>query len=274
MLELPECAALARQINETLAGKVIKDVKAASSPHKFAWYSGDTESYGALLSGKKITGAAPVGGIVEIFAEDCRIALFDGILARYFAPGKQLPPKHQLLLTFDDASSLVCSVQMYGGMPAFIDGKYDNPYYLGAKAKPSPLSAAFDKAYFLSLFREDSGKLSAKAFLATGQRIPGLGNGVLQDILFRAKIHPKKKMSALSPEEIDTLFESVKTTLSEMAGRGGRDTETDLFGKPGGYATVLSKKTAGLPCPVCGASIVKEAYLGGSVYYCPECQKL
>jgi formamidopyrimidine-DNA glycosylase len=43
--------------------------------------------------------------------------------------------------------------------------------------------------------------LSAKAFLATEQRIPGLGNGVLQDILFTAGIHPKRKMAAISEEE-------------------------------------------------------------------------
>jgi formamidopyrimidine-DNA glycosylase len=27
-------------------------------------------------------------------------------------------------------------------------------------------------------------------------------------------------------------------------------------------------------CPKCGGTIVKEAYLGGAVYYCPVCQKL
>jgi hypothetical protein len=31
-------------------------------------------------------------------------------------------------------------------------------------------------------------KLSLKALLATEQRIPGLGNGVLQDILFKARM--------------------------------------------------------------------------------------
>jgi len=27
-------------------------------------------------------------------------------------------------------------------------------------------------------------------------------------------------------------------------------------------------------CPACGGKIVREAYLGGNIYYCPECQKL
>ena len=58
-----------------------------------------------------------------------------------------------------------------------------------------------------------------------------------------------------------------------MVERGGRDTERDLFGKTGGYQTQMSKNTVGKPCLRCGETIVKEAYMGGSVYYCPHCQK-
>jgi len=40
MIEIPEADALARQLNETVTGKTITRVKAAHSPHKFAWYQG------------------------------------------------------------------------------------------------------------------------------------------------------------------------------------------------------------------------------------------
>ena len=101
---------------------------------------------------------------------------------------------------------LVCSVQMYGGIWAFQAGENDNPYYLTAKEKPSPLGDVFDQDYFHSLLTEQTGRLSAKAFLATEQRIPGLGNGVLQDILFNAHVHPKRKLSTLKESELDDLF--------------------------------------------------------------------
>ena len=57
-----------------------------------------------------------------------------------------------------------------------------------------------------------------------------------------------------------------------MTELGGRDTEKDLFGAFGGYKTRMSKNTVGLPCLKCGEAIVKEHYLGGSVYFCPSCQ--
>ena len=146
--------------------------------------------------------------------------------------------------------------------------------YYRARERPSPLSDQFDRAYFATLFGDETAKLSAKAFLATEQRIPGLGNGVLQDILWTARIHPRRKMAELSAEEIDGMFNAVVSVLRKMTAQGGRDTERDLFGYPGGYRTVLSRNTVGKPCPACGAMVKKEAYLGGSIYYCPGCQSM
>jgi endogenous inhibitor of DNA gyrase (YacG/DUF329 family) len=59
-----------------------------------------------------------------------------------------------------------------------------------------------------------------------------------------------------------------------MTAQGGRDTEPDLFGQPGGYVSRCSKNTAGQPCGRCGDRIVKESYMGGSIYYCPTCQTM
>ena len=274
MIELPEAVVLAKQLTDTFAGKTIRNVIAVHTTHKLTWYFGDPQEYGALLTGKVVDGATSYGGQVEIAAGDARVTFSDGVNLRYFAQGEKPPDKHQLLLELDDGSFLVGSVQMYGGLSAFREGENDNKYYLVAKEKPSPLTAGFNEAYFESLFCADTDKLSLKAFLATEQRIPGIGNGVLQDILFNARMHPKKKVASISVAERTALLDSIGGTLSEMVAAGGRDTDNDLFGRPGGYSTKLSKNTAGQPCPVCGGSIQKEAYMGGSVYYCPKCQVL
>jgi len=272
MIELPESRALAQQINEAVRGKKIQNVTANKSPHKFAWFTGDPQSYHSLLAGKTIHSAAAYGGMVEIQAEDIRLIFCDGTNIRYYYPGEELPQKHQLHVEFEDFSSLVCSVQMYGAMLALGEGQTEG-YNECARSKPNPLSDEFDQRYFQSLFTQEAGKLSAKAFLATKQRIPGLGNGVLQDILFNARINPKSKMSALSDDDLTSMYSSVKNTLFEMTINGGRDTEKDLFGCSGGYKSILCAKTYDKPCPECGSAIIREAYLGGNIYFCPECQK-
>lgn len=273
MLEIPESYTIAKQMNETIQGKIISFVKANQSPHSFAWYFGKPEDYDELLAGKTVGESFARSGMLEITAEDCRIVLGDGATPRYYDDLKKVPKKHQLYVEFDDGTALVCTIQMYGGIWAYREGEFQNPYYLGAKEKPSPLTDEFDNTYFLSMYNEKTMKLSAKAFLATEQRIPGLGNGVLQDILYEAGIHPKRKMNTLSAEENRKLFETVKTVLMEMTKAGGRDTEKDLFGNPGGYITYLSKKTAFTPCTRCGYELHKENYMGGTIYYCEKCQK-
>jgi len=274
MIEIPEAVDLSRQLNETIKGRKIAEVIAADSPHKFAWFFGEPSVYGALLRGRIIGKTTAYGGRVEIEAEGAVLHFGDGVILRYYEAGEKLPAKHQLLIAFDDDTALVGTVAMYGGLWAFPAGAMDdNFYYTAAKNAVPPLSEAFDYAYFQTLFDEKSLKMSAKAFLATQQRIPGLGNGVLQDILLNAKIHPRKKMNTLSDEQRRGVFDSVKSTLAAMADGGGRDTERDLFGNQGGYKTKLSKHNSVLLCPDCGGTVTKEAYLGGSVYFCENCQE-
>jgi formamidopyrimidine-DNA glycosylase len=275
MIELPEAQTLAKQLNRKTKGKKISSVTAASSPHKLAWYHGDPKKYHNLIKGKTIKKAAGVGGIVEIRADTTIIALSDGAAPRFHDDEKTLPKKHQLLMEFEDKSFLSVSIQMYGGILCFPEGRCDNEYYAIAKEKPSPLSVKFNEKYFHELISlPDLQSKSAKFFLATEQRVPGLGNGVLQDILFMSKIHPKRKIETLSDKEKKSLFNGVKAVLKEMTDKGGRDTEKDLFGMKGGYVTKLSKNTLGNPCLYCKTPIKKESYMGGAIYFCERCQSL
>ncbi|MBN1139532.1 MAG: endonuclease VIII [Anaerolineae bacterium] len=271
MIELPEAVVIARQIAETLGGKRIAHAVANASPHKFAWYTGDPAEYNSRLTGKVIGRGSGVGGHIEFEAGELLLSISAPI--RYHVVGEKRPKKHQLLLEFEDGTAISASAQMWGGFFCFpAGGPGGFPDRDIAIARPSPLSDTFDRAYFQTLFDENTPALSAKAFLATEQRIPGLGNGVLQDILWTAHIHPKHKMGELPEGQIGAMYHAVKEVLAAMTAQGGRDTERDLFGHPGGYKTILSKNTVGKPCPACGTTIRKEAYLGGAIYYCSGCQ--
>jgi formamidopyrimidine-DNA glycosylase len=274
MIEIPEAQVIAEQLIRTVKGKRMSSVVAAASPHKFTWYFGDPADYPLLLEGRTIDGAAAYSSRIEIEMGELILHLADGASPRYYGRGEKLPVKHQLLLEFEDGSALVCTVAMYGGIWCFKKGEFDDNIYARAAKEAVPvLSDGFNFDYFLTLLDEKGLKMSAKAFLATEQRIPGLGNGVLQDILLNAKIHPKKKMNTLSKGQIRGMFDSLKSTLAEMRALGGRDTERDLFGNYGGYRTKLSKNTVSMLCPNCGGPVKKENYLGGSIYYCDMCQE-
>jgi len=275
MIEIPEAIVLSEQLNQTIKGKRVSKVIAAASPHKFAWYSCEPGEYDAMLAGKRIGEAAPCAGRIEIKVDDIILRFAEGINLRFYESGEKPPVKHQLMIAFEDGSALVATVAMYGGMwciPQYAPD--DGPYTKAAKEAIPPLSDQFDYTFFKSLINEKSVKMSAKAFLATEQRIPGLGNGALQDILLNAKIHPKTNMNTLTEKQLRGLFDSIKSTLAEMVRCGGRDTEKDLFGNPGGYKTKLSKNSLPYPCQNCGGTLKKEAYLGGSIYFCESCQNI
>lgn len=145
-------------------------------------------------------------------------------------------------------------------------------YYLIAKKKISVFSPDFSFDYFNKLINENKDSLSLKAFLATEQRIPGFGNGLCQDVLWKAHLHPKTKLNQLTSKQINDLFASMKNNLDEIINLGGRDIERDLFGNKGGYETKMSQTGIKNGCPECESFIIKKNYLGGSIYFCPKCQ--
>lgn len=273
MLELPECQTIAKQITQTLKGKIIREVKVLHTPHKFAFFQGEIKQYSDMLEGQTILEAVSYGGIIEINTEEYMIAFHDGAYPRYYKEKKKFPKNHQFAMYFDDETAVFVSIQMYGGIIVLPLGSCKDSYYLSALTKPNPLSAEFTFEYFRSLYDPEGKKLSAKAFLATQQRIPGLGNGVMQDILWEAGIDPRFDIKNCTEQDFRTLYQSIRKVLMDMTTHGGRDTERDLFGNKGGYITQLSKTTLHQPCIRCGYEIHKANYLGGTIYFCEHCQR-
>ena len=272
MLELPEVIYISRQLGEQVTGKKVIRVLPPTKNHKFCWYNGAPEEYAEMIEGAAIEGAEGFGIYVEIrFSNGCKLCFNDGVNVRLIKT-EALPKAYQLAIAFEDGEALVFTVAMYGGI-ILHRGEYDNEYYQKSREALSPFSGEF-RAYYDKRMAQSKQTLSAKAFLDTEQRFPGIGNGVLQDILLEAGIHPKRKINTLEDTDREKLFSCTLSVLQEMIDQGGRDTEKDIFGNPGGYKTRLSKNTYKSGCPHCGGEIVKASYLGGSVYFCPKCQPL
>ncbi|MBD3175594.1 MAG: hypothetical protein GF320_10470, partial [Armatimonadia bacterium] len=192
-------------------------------------------------------------------------------------PGGVLPKKHHLLVGLDDGRSLVVAIQGWGGMWL---GKLGDPPPFGRDGRTrlvDPVSDEFSYERFKDLVAKDAGmerKRSVKAFMASEPRIAGVGNGYVQDICFRARLHPRRELSSLTGREHQRWYRAIRGVLTDAIDQGGRDTEVDLFGAPGGYVAQMDRRAKGQPCPSCGTPIEKISYLGGSCYVCPECQAL
>lgn len=270
MIELPEAIVLARQCNETLQGKVVEQVSVNSKPHKLAWFVDEGKNYQQLLQGKSFSYSVNFAGYLCLYFEDVQVIFQDGVNIRYLdsCPDHN---QHQLLINFTDQSCLMATVAMYGGLYVTKKDIVPTTFMKASLDSMDCVSPLFTYEYFMS---KATDKLSLKAFLATEQRFPGIGNGVIQDVLFKVGLHPKLKIRDCSEDQLRKLYEKLASTLREMVALGGRNNEKDLFGIPGGYEVLMTSSQLKNPCRNCSGSIVKENYMGGSIYFCPRCQPL
>lgn len=276
MFEIPEYTVLARQMNAALAGKTVREGTLGNSPHKFVWYNRSHEEFTQLTAGKVVGAARVQGRWLSLPLEPGYILLFGecGGKILFHPPGSPLPVKYHLLIHFEDGSALSATTQMWGAMELYETGLEQERQYVKGM-RPTPLDSTFTFDYFSALVGEllQGEKRSAKSLLTQDQIIPGLGNSIAQDILFHAKIGPRRSLAEFSPGQRRDLYNAIVDVVAEVIAGGGRNDETDLFGKPGGYIRVMDSGAAGKPCPDCGATVQKMQYLGGACYFCPKCQQ-
>jgi formamidopyrimidine-DNA glycosylase len=275
MIELPEALVIARQMNEVLAGKRIAYGNRGNATHKFAFSSGSSAAYEEIFKGKRMVGTEGHGSAILVSIEPDYVLVLGGGGERilFHQEERTLPKKYHLLLHFEDGTYLTVTVQGWGNtllLPQAEAGTHPHVQ----KDRITPLDDAFTWDYFHRLFSsvDEDSATSIKYFIISEPGVWGIGNGCLQDILFRAKIHPRRRVIDVAEDEQRVLYDAIKDTLTRMVASGGRESERDLYGNRGKYVRILDSKTKGKPCPECGTPIKKIQYLGGACYLCPSCQ--
>lgn len=275
MIELPEAITIARQMNAAIQGKQIEDCVRGNTPHKFAFYTRDPEDYSNILSGKVVCRADHHGALIRLFVQDdCLLVLgYGGERIVFHASADSIPAKHHLLLLFKDGSAMSVTVQGWGFCHLILTSEIPVHPYLN-RPGPDPLDPSFTPEFLASLFAapEVGSSRSLKSFLTGEPGILGLGNGCMQDILFNARLDPRRKINSLTGSERDALYVAMRSTLDEMTRLGGRSSEHDLFDNLGGYRRLLDADSVAKPCPRCATPIQKFSFQGGSIYVCPTCQ--
>ncbi len=136
---------------------------------------------------------------------------------------------------------------------------------------PEPLEINYDD--FEKLFLKKKGVI--KQVLMDQKFIVGIGNIYASDILWEAKIDPKRKVETLNKEDLKKIYLAMINILKEsikLKGDSFSDFRT-VSGKRGGYsqvARVYGKE--GEKCK-CGGIIKRIKQGGRSTFFCPQCQK-
>jgi len=276
MFELPEYLTLARQMRETLAGKVVSQGSLGNSPHKFVWYNRTHAEFEELTRSKVVRQAYARGRWLFIPLEPGYVLVFGECGGRilYHPDKASLPKKYHLYLGFQDGSGLTATTQMWGAMELYEQGQERQRQYI-RDMRPTPVEPEFTFEYFSALIDElaKGQKRSAKGLLTQEQLVPGLGNSIAQDILFKARLDPKHPIDTLDRSQRERLYQTIVETVAEVTEQGGRSDEVNLYNQHGGYRRLMDSHAAGSPCPECGRLVEKIQFLGGACYFCPNCQR-
>jgi formamidopyrimidine-DNA glycosylase len=141
---------------------------------------------------------------------------------------------------------------------------------------PEPLEEEFKRngADYLQA-NLSSRRAQIKPLLLDQKVVSGIGNIYVDEILYDARLHPRRKANTLSSEEWGKLHAAIIENLA--AGIEYRGTTVrlykDVLGRSGehqNYLRVFEKQ--GKPCPDCECKVVREKVGGRPTHFCPSCQ--
>jgi len=277
LIEFPEAVIITKQMEKILVGKQIKRV--ALNNYDGLVNQGfmhlKPEEYEKRLEGNTIDSVFHIGKYFLFTLKPTEYLFFFGFETSgqvlFHKDHSTLPDKFTIKLTFTDTTMLTIRIIAWGFIHVEPMEFFKNHKYISLEGY-SPLDEKLTYNEFNKLL--DNHLKSIKTFFVGQKYVKGIGNGYLQDIFFKAKIHPKKKVGDLSEGDRKILYNSMQEIIKVAIEKNGRDTEVDLFGQPGSYIPILDKRMIDQPCPICKTIIVKLPVDGSAAYICPNCQKL
>ena len=162
-----------------------------------------------------------------------------------------------------------------GVIQALQDDALDSSYVYKRDFNPeksSPLEDDFTVERFTRLL-EDNKKMLKPVLVGKDAIVVGLSNSAFQDILFQARLHPKRKVAELNQGERRALYDAIRFVLQERIRLNGKDQFHNLHQNQGGYTPAMGPNMKQQPCAACGTAIEKLSLGGGHVYYCSQCQR-
>ena len=277
-VELPESKILAEQMNQKLRGKRVTafQVKDCERLQKIGMMEKDLTVFNQLVNAK-IETIVSRGNVLRIkFDNGINLILgpeYGGEIF-YHTSAADIPRFH-LRLDFSDGTVLTVRLTSMGVIQVRKDDELDSSYVYKRDFDFTKLSATEEEFTFEQFSKRmaDKNKMLKAVLVGKDAILVGISNSTFQDILYRARIHPKRRASELSKEEMRSLYDAIQFVFKERIRLNGKDIFRDLHREQGGYTPAMGPNMKEQNCPECGTAIQKLSHGGGHVYLCPNCQK-
>ena len=173
------------------------------------------------------------------------------------------PDRHRhdrLVLVFDEGELRYRNMRRLGGV--WLAGDDDELKVVLGSLGPDALAVERDE-FLGSLSRRRGG---VKALLMDQRFVAGIGNLVADEILWQARIHPRRRVEDLDANDRVRLFRTMRRILGAAVEdfdylETRRRWLSRVRGRPGGR------------CPRCRSELSRIVVAGRTTYFCPSCQR-
>mgnify|MGYP001825856754 FL=1 len=249
-----------RRVAEGTVGRTVAAVHADD-----AWYLKDgltAEELRASVTGETIVAARRHGKLLLLETTGPMLGLRFGMTGRLLVDGtagieqleyssdRDLAEWDRFSLDFADGGSMtIRDPRRLGGVE--LDPDVDRLGPDAAALDPEALEAVLGRS-----------TVALKARLLDQAKVAGLGNLLVDDVLWRAGLDPAREAGRLDGSEIVTLAEAIAATLEELGRRGGSHT-----------GELQPERHREGHCPRDGAALQRRTIGGRTTYSCPEHQR-
>lgn len=142
-------------------------------------------------------------------------------------------------------------------------------YVKAKKLAPDALTISFDQ-FAANLSKRNS---LIKPTLLDQAVVAGLGNWIVDEVLFQAKVHPEKRANVLNEDELMAIYEAIDLVLKTAIKYEARYRDfppsflihiRQWDDSPYDDVAALTK------CPRCGTEITRTEVGGRTTFYCPK----
>jgi formamidopyrimidine-DNA glycosylase len=273
MPELPDLVYIEKKLNPCVLDREIHD---AAVWEPIVLRVGVPGSFADIVRGRSIRGLSRHGPFLVFDLPPLQM-IVHFMLVGFFktASGKAAKKGIEKRLSRDHCFSLLLTGQT---SVYYYDSKRMGKIYLVAKGNTAGipgfdnqgvevLSPEFTLEVFGELIRDRRNQV--RVFLMDQSILSALGNAYSDEILFDAGIHPKTRCNQLEEEQVERLYNSVRSVL-HRAIEQVQSADKGIDVKIRDHLKVRNRR--GQACPVCGTTIRRTGVLGYDSFFCPKCQ--
>ncbi|MEI6528064.1 MAG: DNA-formamidopyrimidine glycosylase [bacterium] len=285
MPELPEVETLRRELEKSLSGRIIKEIKILWPKTVFPL---SPALFIKRISGQKILGLDRRAKMLIInLSSDGHLIFHLKMTGQLiFVPRSgqiisgghpandiQAPGRHtRIIFTLDDGSHLYFNdLRKFGW--ARLTSKKDFQS-ISDRIGLEPLSKTFTMVKVQNILKKYPNR-TVKQILLDQTLIAGIGNIYADESAFLSHVLPMRKVRTLDKKEVTDLHKNIIAVLKHSIRHKGTSSKNyrRSDGSLGGFVPHLFVYgRGGEKCKVCSTPIKKVRHLGRGTHYCPKCQ--